>query len=632
MDVLSGSQPNCPPPCPKLNLRLVQALNAFLITFCCIYFLSNGFRSDGILDGFYEIQARSLALGSLSIVPGPPEFFYHDVSLYHGKYYFYWGLLPSLAYMVIFQVANRIVAHYLIVFAFLFCFTYFYQLVISEIVYEALWMNGNANSSLKFAPLGLTWLFMFNLPLSSIPSTWFFSRFAVYEQQIIFGLALAMPGIYLLVRGLKLQSASHLFKAAFCFSLAAWTRGTWFMWALASIPAVMIAARMFPASAGVSSRLRSHYLWICGAVCLLLGLFILNWVRFDSVWNFGLFHQDPGRYEYLRAQTRFFSPETKFWNFIFNLSSYYGSPELTTGLGLVDLSSSSWEGRPPCFFYRDPQFLLLLVLAPLGIYRVTRRGNGAIISALVVAACALYLNVTVCLFGVMVIMRYFMEFYYLTILCFFAVLLWLVPCRYAILGMVLLMLPNALGTVENFANVEPELRLTDATANFRPVADKTASGERTWFIERSAVWPKGTISRADTRSFRRYNVIGIRPGPDLTFVASDVTALYIIPGEHSGGSGRGSLLIKNLRSVSDDGKALFFVDGFKVGQIEIDASRSIDTSFELEPKIKSNVQHQILIMFLPKNSNYLPPRPRSSRAFTFTEVSLYIDTGHDVDS
>jgi|GEM_PF-5206228 len=67
------------------------------------------------------------------------------------------------------------------------------------------------------------------------------------------------------------------------------------------------------------------------------------------------------------------------------------------------------------------------------------------------------------------------------------------------------------------------------------------------------------------------------------------------------------------------------------GTIEIDASRSIDASFRLETKIKPNVPHQISIMFLPKNSDYLPPRPRSSQAFVFTEVSLRAGTRRHTD-
>jgi len=134
MDVMAGSESNRSAPCSKLNLRLLVSLNAVLITLCWVYFLSDGFRSNGLLDGFYEIQARSVALGSLSIVPGPPEVFYHDASLYQGKYYFYWGLMPSLAYLAIFQVANRIMADYFTVALLLLCFACSYHLVISQIL------------------------------------------------------------------------------------------------------------------------------------------------------------------------------------------------------------------------------------------------------------------------------------------------------------------------------------------------------------------------------------------------------------------------------------------------------------------------------------------------------------------
>jgi len=75
-------------------------LSALIATFLWVYYLSQGFSQPGILDGFIDIQAYAIQKGQIAITPDYHHMFYHDVSLYKGNYYFYWGLLPSAFHTV----------------------------------------------------------------------------------------------------------------------------------------------------------------------------------------------------------------------------------------------------------------------------------------------------------------------------------------------------------------------------------------------------------------------------------------------------------------------------------------------------------------------------------------------------
>ena len=99
--------------------RYVYSLSALLAVTSWLFFVSNGFSTDGILDGVYVIQAGALADGHLFILPGSSEY-YHDAMIYHGKYYFYWGLLPSVLLLLFGKIVGSTVAHYLITGIFFF--------------------------------------------------------------------------------------------------------------------------------------------------------------------------------------------------------------------------------------------------------------------------------------------------------------------------------------------------------------------------------------------------------------------------------------------------------------------------------------------------------------------------------
>ncbi len=208
-----------PPRGEEKNLHYAYLINSGAAALLWVYFVSYGFQAPGILDGFYELQAHALAHGQIAITPGPLEVFYHDSSLYDGRYYFYWGLMPSIIYLGLEQIIGRFAAHYLTVFGFLFTLVYFFQLLIGLLVDAACRETSDNTSLLRWTAFPLLWLFLFNLPLPPSVTGFFFGRFSIYEQQILFGLAFVMPALYLSAKALVTGESSHICLASFLFCL-----------------------------------------------------------------------------------------------------------------------------------------------------------------------------------------------------------------------------------------------------------------------------------------------------------------------------------------------------------------------------------------------------------------------------
>ena len=115
-------------------IRIAYLFSSFLAAAVWIYYVSHGFKVDGLIDGVYDIQAASLAAGHLHIEPGPLKVFYHDALMYFGQYYFYWGLLPSLLLLGLATLIGRLAAHYVIIFSCFFSIIYFCHLILDEIL------------------------------------------------------------------------------------------------------------------------------------------------------------------------------------------------------------------------------------------------------------------------------------------------------------------------------------------------------------------------------------------------------------------------------------------------------------------------------------------------------------------
>ena len=76
-------------------------------------------------------------------------------------------------------------------------------------------LNGRADepSWWRLTALLLLWLFLFNLPLPSSVVGFFFGRFSIYEQQIVFALAFIMPAFCFCP--LKASRVGELGRSAF---------------------------------------------------------------------------------------------------------------------------------------------------------------------------------------------------------------------------------------------------------------------------------------------------------------------------------------------------------------------------------------------------------------------------------
>jgi hypothetical protein len=588
------------------------ALNASAVTFWWMFFVSAGFTSPEILDAYYSIQAATLAKGCLAIDCGSGTSFYADATFFKGQYYFYWGLFPSAVYLLLRSAFGTLVAQYLLVAGFLLSLTYFYQRMIGQIVEAALDAAPRLSRYWRLSSLPLLWLFLLALPFPEVRHTqasyepiWFFDRFSIYEQQILFGLSLAMPAIFAFITGLIKRRGDYLAVSTVLFSLAAWTRGTWFFPAVLSVPAAALFIRTFAARMHDDLRVRTSVLLLAASAALLGGLLTWNYVRFDSCFDFGTYaRQHPVGESYLRVLSLSVSPETQFWNAVFNGVSYYGSPALLERLGLDKKVFAIREGMSPYFFSYNPHFLLVLVLLPLGLYRTAKSNRRLFIPMVVLAAVALYINFFIMAMGLVVLMRYFVEFYYLVILVLFAVLMVLIPFRIALVITVLAMALYLPDNFTQFLQKKPELRTLQNETEKNPDSLRTPS------IIKHAVWPRGRIAADTSKVFTEYNLIGFHPTLQGDFLASDVAAAFVIPESSAPGkSGKGTLTAQGLQSLTRDGNVLVFLDDQPVGSIRVSCKQSIDAFIRTSMELRKDVPHKILIVFLPEGNIYLPPLP-----------------------
>jgi len=608
----------------QLPMRHFYLLNSLAATFFWVYFLSDGFQAAGLLDGVYELQAHALAKFQLWIEPGPKDVFYFDVCLYNGKYYFYQGLLPSLLHAALMTLVGRVVSSYLVTIGFLFSFIYFFQRIIGDILENALKSANSPFFWLKLGSLPLLWLFLFNLPFPVFKYSWFFGRFAIYEQQIIFALAVMMPAIFLLMRGLKYQKEHYLCTAAFLCSLAAWARVTWLPLAVFIILAAYFYSAWNRNGKLLSLASRRVIYWQVVSIFILGCLLWLNYLRFDSFFEFGQKHLNPANHIYLRNMIGTFSPVTKFWNFIFNIFVYYGSPDLVKGLGLMGKSSSYWEMAPTSYFHYNPQFLPILLLAPLGVYKAFRKNWDFFLMMVCIGLTAIYMNLIITAAGPFCILRYFIEFYYFVLLLFFMIILVLIPHRFALPAMILLLCVSLPGNFLAFSTIRPELRLVDPGQNLKVIVDETYHKlYKTPFMSKNPVWFKRSVSSADRETIKKYNGIGVYPGSDDMILGQDMAALYIVPGSFGEDDcPQTALIVKGLKSIGGDGTVEFYLNGSPIGYLRVNMKTSTQGCIPIEKILQRDAPYQILMVFIPGDRKYLPPRPLNRPVLKFKTISL----------
>lgn len=602
---------------PHYGAEAVFALNALVAAVVWLYFVSAGFSAAGLLDGVYEIQAAMLGQGRLTIEPGPLSVFFHDALMYWGKYYFYWGLVPSLVFLAFDVTIGRVAAHYVTVFLFLFCLVYFFQRIVAEFLRAAARDDAPPGTTVTVLAALLTWVMLFVIPYP-LDQGWFFYRFAVYEQQVLFGLALGFPGLYYLIKGLRKRRVAPVTVGTLFFCLAACTRVTWFPWAVMALIGTAFLRWSWGRDEDARSGVRSPlFVWAVGFL-LVVALMFLNDYRFGSWTDFGVRYQNPAHYLYFRNLKMFFSPITRAWNCAFNLMSYYAPPSMVEHLGLEARAFAFCEGFPPSFYAFNPQFLLLVVLFPLALYRAVKAQSSLIVPFFAIAVCAVYLHSIVGVFGTFVILRYFVEFYYLTALLFLGILLMLVRPVWAVVIFVAMIGLYIPGNVKNFLSVRPELRTVNWTADQKIVASK---GD-TPFLEPHAVWPQGSFAASDVPKTAAYAAMGVKQAGPSTVIAGDISAVYLLV-SHFQPEARSTLLtVHGLKPLGAAGTARIYFEDRLVGSVELAPDKVVDFSAKLPYALLRSGPYQVMIVFLTDNASYLPGRTTGQAVLAFREISL----------
>ena len=605
----------------RTTWKLLYLLNSLSAVFFWVYFLSAGFQTPGLLDGVYELQAQALAKFQLSIEPGPRDVFYFDVCLFKGKFYFYQGMLPAFFHAVLMKFLGPMVSSYLVAIGFLFCFCYFFQRIIGDIIQNTLTLTDKYKSYLQLSALPLLWLLVFNLPFPVQENSWFFGRFAIYEQQIVFALAVMMPALFLLIRGVQNQNGLHIGAAVFICSLAAWVRVTWLPFAGMVVLASFFYSAWQRNGKLISLPLTPVFFWLVASIFLLGGLLWSNYLRFDSFFEFGQRHLNPVHPVYLRTIVGEYSPVTKFWGILFNLFAYYGSPDLVGGLGLIGKSASNWEYFPPSYFHFNPQFIPVLLLIPFGVYKSFHRNRNIFLMTACVGLTAVYINAIVIAFGPLVIMRYFIEFYYFTLVLFFLAIVSLLPYRFALPVIILLLCVYLPGNLSAFLNIRPELRATHQDGSLAVMVDK--SRPRTPYMEENPVWFRQTVSAKYRDNFRAYNAIGVHPGPGVVALKSDLAALYIVPASvDRRDCSKRALVVKGFKSIGAAGTVRFYIDGSYTGKLRVNEQSPADGCYPVPIVDQPMGPYQVLVAFIPHGKQYLPPRASKKTVIQFDEVSL----------
>ncbi len=682
----SGGQPFCKSVSPgNLTLLkatcdhgAISLVNALALAMFLLWYFSHGFSVDGILDGIYELQADSLAHGHLNIIPGPQEMYFHDILIYWGKYYFYQGLLPSILLWGSSQVLGRTVAHYLITYVFLFVFIFYVQRILVELImgrtgslaplqlrtkkqpHEVIrWdrclafllptgkmpvpptghddhsavpsCNGdtsrdygrNGSGLMDYLPaLLLVWVLVLVLPFRFekhyFEERWFFTRFVIYEQQIFFGLAVATAGVFHLIRGLRDKYGRDLMLAGFLFSVAAWIRVTWFPFALLVLPVMALLSWKWTPPDRRTFRFGDGLVFGVLAGALIAGLLYLNYVRFGSPFDFGLQYISMGNYAYQRDVKQYFSAGTRFWNFWYTIALYYVSPEVMERLSMTRLAYAQTIGYAPAILWNNPQFAFMLIVVPWALIRAYKRRKSLCAGLMVLLTVVIYFNVLLGVVSTVVVLRYFMDsYYFLMLLCIAALSVFMRPV-YVLLIMLAALSWHMPATVESFAVVRPELRAIRLDSGLPLRAHEGP----TWFIEPNPKWLRGLFSATHIDLMTRYNAVGIEGEIDGYLFSKDCFAAYLMPGAHKATGPYSELTISGLRALRTPGSLHLFFEQRPIAQLPVAPDRSIDAQIQLPFRLEPDAPYQILGLFVPKGSSFLPPRPPGEPVIHFRELRL----------
>jgi hypothetical protein len=244
----------------------------------------------------------------------------HDMSLYHDKYYLYWGPTPALLLYIPFRLLPLgDLPETLAVFIFAFggyCFSVACLRALAErFVPDApRWMLGAATVALAFG--------------NALPFT--LRRIAIYEVAITAGLCFSFIALYLVITGLRDGvRLGRLAGASLMVGFAVTSRPPMIVWALGL---VVVAAVLWRRTPDRRTRLQTTGVLLGPVVVLGILLMLYNALRFGSPTEFGQSYMVAGYDPATRQGNKLGYIPPGVWYYLFS------RPHLTLGFPYIHLA------------------------------------------------------------------------------------------------------------------------------------------------------------------------------------------------------------------------------------------------------------------------------------------------------
>jgi hypothetical protein len=239
--------------------------------------------SDGFLSGHLHLNLapdpRLLALPNPYDPVANADFRAQDMSLYHDKYYLYWGPVPALLVFVPFRLlALGDMPPTLAVFLFAFvgfCFSIACLRALTQ----------------RFAPNAPRWMLAAAAVTLAFGNVLPFTlrRAWIYEVAIVAGYCLSFIALYLIITGLRDGvRLGRLGAASLLIGLAVGARPTMIVWALGL---VVLAAALYRRTPDRQARRQVVGVLLGPVMTIGILLMLYNFLRFDSLIEFGQSYQ-----------------------------------------------------------------------------------------------------------------------------------------------------------------------------------------------------------------------------------------------------------------------------------------------------------------------------------------------------
>jgi hypothetical protein len=280
-----------------------------------------------------------------------------DTTFYKGKYYLYWGPVPAVLGVIVSSITSKPVTDTGLVFSFVIGIALFSVLLLRDIYREY-----------KF-PAWVFWCGVFAATVN-IPLIWMLTRTKFYEVSISGGQFFLMAGFFVLFRAFRshVPHKGYIAFAAIAFGLAGATR-------INLLPSVVFLAivifwRIYIVNKKkINSSLPTIAAAFLPLALIACSLFWYNYVRFDSIFEFGHRYQLTG--PSLTADYKDISSE----NYIVpNLYTYiFRLPALSRNFPFITIpwvKEDMWPSfihLPEHYYYTEPVAGIIIIVPLIGL-------------------------------------------------------------------------------------------------------------------------------------------------------------------------------------------------------------------------------------------------------------------------